>query len=253
MSPKFYIILALASVGIGSLIFAQSTNSAKTESTNMNTWKTFQMPEYNLEFKYPPEGNLGDLIESLPGIISIDGLHRKPQTIKLEPIPAPKSLQGVTFGFSIRFIMLTDAAKMDTDYAKWYNWHETPTISMYPFDFNRGKDKLLLAIERLYLGSRMSWSSVEPISVDGKSGARMSAWDERLGNKDKFFHEIVGVPVSANKILIIQAGYFPQSGFLGSKSVKQLESKRQVFSNVVNSVKFLKSVEGVSSGERGQM
>jgi len=65
----------------------------------------------------------------------------------------------------------------------------------------------------------------------------MSAWDVII-EKEKYFQEIVAVPVSTNKILIIQAGYFPQSGFFSSKSVKQLEAKRQIFSDVINSVKF---------------
>jgi hypothetical protein len=158
---------------------------------------------------------------------------------------------ALLFGFPIRFIMLTDAAKLDPTWAKKYHWEEPPKISMYPFDFNRDKDALLTTIERFYLERPTSWSDIEPITVDGKPGARMSTWDYIVGNSgEKFFHEIVAVPVSTNKILIIQAGFYPplnslpKSGFLKSPEIVtqlmvDLKTRQPIFSNIVSSVRFL--------------
>jgi hypothetical protein len=246
---KFCILGTLILVVCSAPALAQSNNSLKTlASAKMDTgnWKIFRMPEYNLEFQYPPEGNVdNEWVEALPGYITIDGLRRWPYSLKLYPVYTKKVLQGVEFKFPVRFIMLTDTAKLNSNSAKWYNWHETPEISMYPFDFGHDKDALLTAIERLYLGRPKTWEKVEPVIVDGKAGVRMSAWNHIGGDRgEQFLHEIVAVPVSTHNILIIQAGYFPQSGFLGSigaKSVKQLKAKRRIFSHVVDSVKFLEN------------
>ena len=62
----------------------------------------------------------------------------------------------------------------------------------------------------------------------------MSDWDS-IGN-EKYFEEIVAVPVSTNKILIVHGGYFPKNGH---KIVSSLKTKQQIFFNVVGSVKFL--------------
>jgi hypothetical protein len=205
----------------------------------INSWKTFQMPEYGLEFKYPPAGSVDNkLDDTLFGEITVDGFHRWPYSIKLYPQRTTKVIQGVVFKLPIRFIMLTDAAKMDPDSAKDFHWNEAPGISLYPFDYERNKQSLLNAVERLYLGRPRTWMKIEPIRIDGKTGIKMSDWDVIIN--EKYFEEIVAVPVSTNKILIIQAGYFPQSGFFSPKIVTHLKTKQQIFSDVVSSVKFLK-------------
>ena len=208
------------------MIFATGCRTDRT-SDPLASWKTFQIPEYNLEFKYPPEAGAKESKlpffghpavagvsrnpEGLPGDITIDGLHQWPFTIHLN---VEFTIDDVISRFPILFIMLTDAAKLDPEWAKKYHWTEKPTISMYPFDFNRDKDALLTAIERLYLERPKLWSEVKPITVDGKAGVDMSTWEYYLENRgEKFFHEIVAVPVSTNKILIIQAGYFQTGNF----------------------------------------
>jgi hypothetical protein len=249
------------------MILATGCHLETDQTSNpLASWKTFQIPEYNLEFKYPPnagakenkipffqhdaEAGVSRWPDGIPGEITIDGLHQFPYSIKLSP--EFHFAADTEWCFPIRFIMLTDAAKLKPMWAKKYHWTETPTISMYPFDFNRDKDALLTAIERLYLERPKLWSEVKPITVDGKAGVNMSTWDYILGNSgEKFFHEIVAVPVSTNKILIIQAGYyqtgdFPRSGFLQPpkivrQSVMQLKANQQIFSNVVSSVRFLEN------------
>jgi hypothetical protein len=233
----------------------------RTDQTSdpLAAWKSFQIPEYNLEFKYPPDAGAKENKipffrhdaeegvsrgrDGLSGEVTIDGLHQWPYSIKLDPELTFES--GIVFNFPIRFIMLTDAAKLDPMWAKEYGWNEAPKISMYPFDFEQDKQSMLLAVECLYLERPRAWEKTEPITVDGKTGMKMSDWD-MLGKNYKYFEEIVTVPVFTNKILIIHAGYYPkpQPGFLPqpefvTKLAMELKIKQQIFSNVVSSVKFL--------------
>lgn len=201
-------------------------------SSNDATWTTREISEYQIAFRHPPDAALNE-VAGLPGWITVDGRKVAPFALGMRPKYSRFVLGGVFYNFKIRFIMITEAAELETFHARRYGWTETPTIDLHPFDYQRDKDALLTAVERLYLASPLEWQQdVRPTSVAGSDGAWISGWDNRM-KESKFFHEIVAVPLATNKILLVQAGYSKVT------SSAKLQAEREIFANVVKSIQLL--------------
>lgn len=217
----------------GGCIHAQSPSKNMKITEDVNKWKVFRMPEYALEFRYPPEAVVDDSVAVIGGVWTIDGLRRSPYSIKLMPEYSPELIDGVFHNFVVRFIMLTDAAELDPMWAKKYGWKERPSTAFVPFDFDQHKDGLRTAIEQLYMMREQAWLQIVPVEVDEKPGIHMACWRPKgEPRREQHFEEIVAVPVSKDRILLVHGGYFHLRGD------SDLKGRQELFARIAQSVRF---------------
>ena len=233
MNSYKYIYLSVVIVLFAGCQAGHPPAKSNMSSVNTNNWPKYDLADYKISFRHPPEAEIGEALSILFGDTTADGRLKSPTEIGLRPEYSRRLISGVFYNFPIRFMMITEKARLDPFYAKRHHWTERPTTDLYPFDYQRHKEALLNAVEKLYLLAPIKWQEVKPATVDSKPALWMSGWDERLKTM-KYFHEIVAVPIATNKILLVQAGYFQVP------SSKKLEAERDIFTNVVNSIKILK-------------
>lgn len=210
---------------------ATGRKSMPAAASDVAIWRECNYPDYGVSFRYPAEAVFGTLGGLLPGFTTVDGRQEAPLDLHFRPTHSRRLLAGVSYGFSIRITMLTDAAKLNPRSARVHGWTSEPPIDLYPFRSPEMSGSLENAVEQLYLGGPMEWTERNPVAVDGRQGIWFAGWDDRLKDS-KFFHEIIAVPLSDRKILIVQAVHFRV------RSEKELRIERGVVKAVVDTMRL---------------
>jgi hypothetical protein len=220
--------LIFAFLSLRALAFGQGDMNG---TENAQEWKTFPMPEYGLQFRYPPNAKVDDLASALGGEWTIDGLRRSPISVKLMAEHSPYLMGGVFHRFVVRIIMLTNAAQLDPMWAKKYGWTERPRTDLYPFDAARDERALRLAVEQLYLSAPQDWTGSKPISIGARPAVLLGCWRPRGEPREKrHFEELIAIPLNKGRILLLHAGYFHV------KSAGDLKDRRDIFLRIAQTV-----------------
>lgn len=242
-------LISMLELSAGVVLTGYLASQAQSEDmSNTNSWKTYSMPEYGLRFLYPENAVVGELADGLPGATWIDGLNKMPLGVHLMPVYSTELIAGVRYDFNVRFLMLTEAAKLHKLTAKNYGWTERPKQPPFPFDFKRDLGRLQEAVERLFVLCSLEKVAdvkrrieIKPVRIDGYSGAKFSFWRPVLsGLKEEFFEEIAAVPISSKETLLIQAGYYK------IRDADDLRLRQELYSKITASVHFERA-----KGEKG--